>query len=66
MARDILAIPASSAEPERIHSSARTVLNWDQSRMGPGSIEASVVVKCFASYNAGCPLGKDVESMKIE
>jgi hypothetical protein len=52
MARDILAIPASSAEPERVHSGARTVLNWNQSRMGPESIEASVTVKCYSSYNS--------------
>lgn len=52
MARDILAIPASSAEPERVHSGARTVLNWNQSRMGPQSIESSVTVKCFSTYNS--------------
>lgn len=51
MARDILAIPSSSAEPERVHSQARTVLNWNQSRMGHYSVEASVTVKCALLYN---------------
>ena len=53
MARDILAIPASSAEPERVHSQARTVLNWNQSRMGHYSVAASVLIKCALIYNKG-------------
>ena len=53
MARDILAIPASSAEPERVHSQARTVLNWNQSRMSHYSVSASVLIKCALIFNKG-------------
>jgi hypothetical protein len=53
MARDILAIPCSAAEPERVHSQARTVLNWNQSRMGHKAVEASVMLKCAVLYNKG-------------
>ena len=67
MARDILAIPASSAEPERVHSGGRTVINWNQSRMGVESIEASVAVKCFLTYNRGhMVVNSDVESVPVE
>lgn len=51
MARDILAIPSSSAEPERVFSQARTVLDWNQARMISASIQACVYVKCYALYN---------------
>jgi hypothetical protein len=57
MARDILAIPASAAEPERVHSQARTVMDWNQSRMGPRTIEASVMVKCSVLYNPSTAYG---------
>ena len=67
MARDILAIPASSAEPERVHSGARTVLNWNQSRMGSASIEASVAVKCFSVYNSGNLVWEDdLDSVEVQ
>jgi len=57
MARDILAIPASAAEPERVHSQARTVMDWNQARMGPKTIEASVMVKCSVLYNPSTAYG---------
>lgn len=57
MARDILAIPVSAAEPERVHSQARNVLDWNQARMGPRTIEASVMVKCAVLYNPSTTYG---------
>ena len=51
IARDVLAMQPSSIETERVHSGARTLLDWNQARMGVSTIEAALKVKCFAKYN---------------
>ena len=66
MARDILAIPASSAEPERVHSQARTVLNWNQSRMGHYTVLASVLIKYALIFNKGYGQVMEDQLRKLE
>ena len=51
MARDILAIPASSSECERIFSAARNNTNWNQARTGETTFRNHVFVKMFLRYN---------------
>lgn len=51
IARDILPMQPSSVETERVHSGARTLLNWNQAQMGVATIEAALKLKCFAKYN---------------
>ena len=53
MARDILAIPASSAECERIFSAARNISNWNQGRTSKTTLRHHVEVKLFLRYNRG-------------
>lgn len=53
MAADILAMQAASVETERVNSAGRTTIDWNQSRMGPEAVEASVKLKMFAMYNRG-------------
>lgn len=51
IAKDILAMQVTSVETERVNSGGRTVMNWNQSKMGVESVSASVKVKHFALYN---------------
>lgn len=51
MAKDILAMQPTSVETERVNSGGRGVMNWNQSKMGPESVTASVKLKHFAIYN---------------
>jgi hypothetical protein len=51
MAGDILPIQPSAVEMEHVHSGGRTVLNFNQSRMGPEAVSGSVILKCFSNYN---------------
>jgi hAT family C-terminal dimerisation region len=39
MAVDILAMPAMSAEPERVFSGARCTISWERAKLGAESIE---------------------------
>jgi len=47
MALDILSIPAMSAEPERLFSSAKITITDRRNRLGIESIEA---IKCLKSW----------------
>ena len=47
MARDILGIPITSVEAERVFSSARSVLDWRRQKLVPESIEAATCLKHF-------------------
>jgi hypothetical protein len=47
MALDILSIPAISAEPERLFSSAKITITDRRNRLGIESIEA---IKCLKSW----------------
>jgi len=47
MAIDILSIPAMSAEPERIFSSARRTVSWERAQLAPETIEK---VECLKSW----------------
>lgn len=51
MARDILAIAASSSEPERCFSLGRNVINYTQSSMSPDAIQGHVRVRANLRYN---------------
>ena len=52
MAKDILPMQATSVETERVNSGGRTVMNWNQSKMGVESVAASVKLKHFALFNS--------------
>jgi hypothetical protein len=39
VAVDILAMPAMSAEPERVFSGARCTISWERAKLGAESIE---------------------------
>ncbi|KAG5462785.1 MAG: ribonuclease H-like domain-containing protein [Olpidium bornovanus] len=45
MARNVLAIQATSAPSERVFSSGRRVLRWDRTRMSPETLEMLVLIK---------------------
>jgi len=51
MARDILAIVASSTEPERCFSRARGTIDWNQSRLGFETIQAFAILRAYLIYN---------------
>ena len=55
MARDILAIPASSSEPERVFSLARNVMQYNQQGMVPSSIQAHVRVRSLLRFKGAAP-----------
>lgn len=59
MAKDILPMQPSAVETERVHSGGRVVTNWNQSRMGPQSIAASVKLKMYVRYNSELNLSED-------
>ena len=72
MAIDILSIPATSAEPERVFSGARRTIGWSRMRLGVHTIEAGEclkswvkpgIISSFGSQSLGGsePLGEDMD-----
>ena len=50
MARDLLAIPATSVPCERTNSIAREMLPYNRNRLKPEKIEATLILKSFLKY----------------
>jgi hypothetical protein len=64
MALDILSIPAMSAEPERLFSSAKITITDRRNRLGIESIEA---IECLKSWlSKGCVVAFADNAMDIK
>lgn len=66
MARKILGMMVTAVETERVHSSARHILNWTQGRMGVKTIESALKVKCYAKYNGRNRVEEETPSFESE
>ena len=58
MARDILSIPAMSADPERTFSGGRRTISWDRMLLGASTIEKGECLKSWihSGITAGLPV----------
>lgn len=57
LAFDLLAIPAMSAEPERLFSSTRRLVTWERNKLDGGMIEAN---ECLRNWACQGELGEKV------
>lgn len=54
MARDFLAVPASSVGPENLFSTARDICHYRRNRLAPETIEALITQMCSDRFALSC------------
>ncbi|CAI6011490.1 unnamed protein product [Closterium sp. NIES-65] len=66
MAKDYLAIPATSAASERLFSQGRNLITWQRHRLGAERVEACMTLKLWIASYPGTPLGKAAKVAMVD
>ncbi|CAI7774531.1 unnamed protein product [Closterium sp. NIES-53] len=66
MAKDYLAIPATSAANERLFSQGRNLIIWQRHRLGAERVQACMTLKLWIASYPGTPLGKAAKVAMVD